>query len=1027
MTNAWVEASAGTGKTHYIVERIVELLAPESGRRATPIERIAAITFTRKAAGELRVRTRARILQRIAELPAADRRRSQLLEALGGIDTAAISTIHSFADRLLRRWPAHARLDPQYALVEDEGELVASCVRALVDAAEAGTLGEATATVLDAIRAGLSVHSRETPHWTYHGLDGLVAGFVLHRDVELADPPPLAFDRAAFLHHAAAVCALVADLSPESPGARWLIALRESLRGLRDELDPIVLFATLVERIERGPRGRPSDAPTKSGDFCSDARAWDAWKALRDTHADGLLAPLRRWLATRLVRLRPIALERYEHVKARARAVDHLDLLVKLRDLLRDHLDVRRACQALFDHLFIDEAQDTDPLQAEIAMFLCEREPVARVWTDVVLAPDRLTVVGDPKQSIYRFRRADIGTYLRMRDVVERGPVRRERLTGSRRSVPSLVAWLDARFSAVFEGGTVPYQPLTPHRVSTEPIAVHAVPFLDPADESAEGCRALEAVAMARYVRWLVEVSDVRVADPRSGTPRAIGFGDVGVLCLATTNLPLLFDAFDREGVPYAARGGSLFLSDPLVRRFLLGLCALADPHDGVAMAALLRPPFFALDLGDLARERRDDPSDPVTRARALIRELRRRRFERSPGETARALLATTGIGSVVAHGSNGAQRLAALGELCFQLERRGLDRDFDAVAAELREWVDRPPKLDRPAPVTGDAVQALTIHQAKGLEFPVVVWWDGRASWHERVVDEPWAVARDGRAWAIRLEHLVWEEPAGAELAARERQERQDERKRLVYVAATRARDLLVIPKVGDAASICGTLLGGAAPPAVLEQPLHMPAAHAPWFDAVGAPQAPAPELAAPAIAWEAAARAAASSRMVPLAFSEATEPRSFWGRKGRFGRVFGDTVHLAIGVVVREGGAARDAVLRVVVRTQLASGLVDEAVADVQRAVAAVGASAALAVEYPVSGIDAEGRLVSGYIDLLARTGEGIVLLDFKTDAPAPTLPDGYVRQVEGYATAVAAAWGQPVRAGILYTATGEIRWLS
>src|SRR5439155_11698391 len=96
------------------------------------------------------------------------------------------------------------------------------------------------------------------------------------------------------------------------------------------------------------------------------------------------------------------------------------DLLVKLRDLLRDNLDVRGEFQHMFDHVFVDEFQDTDPLQAEIVLYLCEAAPAARAWDEVKLRDGTITVVGDPKQSIYRFRRADVGTYDRVRQVVLR-------------------------------------------------------------------------------------------------------------------------------------------------------------------------------------------------------------------------------------------------------------------------------------------------------------------------------------------------------------------------------------------------------------------------------------------------------------------------------------------------------------------------------------------------------------------------------------------------------------------------------
>jgi len=1073
--NVLVEASAGTGKTRLIVERIAALIAPHDGGVPLAIERIAALTFTRKAAGELRVRTRQQLLTQAAALPSDAPRAGLLRRALGAIDTAPIATIHGFADRLLRKYPAQAQLDPRYQLDDAADRLVDECVSSLLHGAETATLvdrmrggpaaaraAEATSTILDAQRAGLRARSLETEFWTYHGLDGLVANFVRHRDVLADDPAPVELDRGAFEAATAEYLALVADVQGDSIGARWLRATGDLLRRARDEADPAAIFQVVVEWLERGPLGKASEPPRKKHEFAGDPRAWTAWQILigearkqpvRDRALrDDLLAPLRQWLAIRLARLRPVVLQVYDQVKARHQVVDHVDLLLRLRDLLRDDREIRAACQGLFDHILVDEFQDTDPLQAEIVVLLCERGSAAASWDHVTVGPGTLTVVGDPKQSIYRFRRADIATYRRAIAIVERSPHVAIRLSSSYRSAPSLVAWINTQFAGILGSaaraeslvppGEVPYQPLTVGRPTGPALPIHAVPcsLLDAGDAAAD--RSLEAEVIARYVRWLVHHSAVEIVDPVTEIARPIGYGDVAVLAIATTQLRVLFDALDRDDVPYAAHGGTVFLADPLQVQFLLGLCALADRDDGVAIAALLRPPFFAVSLGDLARARDDDPEDRAAQARAIIRELRRDRFARGPGATARALLEQTGIGRTIALGPNASQRLSCLRELCFQVEARALaDRlDFDATMEQLRDWIDHPPRLDRPPPVTAAAVRVMPVQQAKGLEFPVVVLWDGRAGWKERAVFEPWAVARDGRTWSIQLDGLRWSEPPGSDTATAERTMREHERRRVVYVAATRARDLLVIPQVGAprADRILGTLLATPSP-AVLTQPPHTPAAHAAWFDAA----APAPPATARVVtgrdrelqrAFAARAAAASRPRHTPIAFTDASEPHPWWGRRGRFGTRFGATVHLAIGLTWRAGQSPEQAVIQAASQTGLAAHL-PAAAADVRRAVAALRALdlelASCALEYPISGLTARGELVAGYIDLVAARRDHLLVLDFKTDAPpvdlAGVLPN-YVDQVRGYAEALRAALSpQAVRAGLLYTADGGIRWLS
>ncbi|MGN6107976.1 MAG: UvrD-helicase domain-containing protein, partial [Kofleriaceae bacterium] len=997
-------------------------------------------------------------------------RASYLLRALGGIDTAHIATVHGFADRLLRKWPAEARLDPMYELEEDTAALVEQCFEMLVQAAETRTLGEllqgsaladrgeeATSTILDLQRAGIRMRSLETEHWTYHGLDSLIADYVRHRDIELADPPVLELDRNAFHRFAAEFLRLTDGLSTETTGGNWLLETASVLRAVRDEADTTEVFRQVVERLERGPRGRASDRPRRNHDFAGDKRAWEVWKALDGDERreaarpgslrDDLLAPLRGWLAIRVARLRPVVLHVYELVKARRQVVDQMDLLLRLRNLLRDDRRIRRACQGLFDHIFVDEFQDTDPLQAEIVLFLCERGAESASWETVALAPGALTIVGDPKQSIYRFRRADIATYQRVVEVVRRSPHLIVTLSSSYRSAPRLVDWINGQFAGVFEGaggavGDVDYQPLTHGRSADVDPTIHAIAMdLHDGGTVAE-YRALEAAATARYLRWLVEVSGTTIVDPLANEPRALRYGDIGVLAISTSNLPVLFAAFDHDGVPYAARGGSLFLGDPLHRRFMLGLCALADRDDGVALAALLRPPFFAVDLGDLARADPEDPADRAAGARALIRELRRRRFARSPGATARALLEETGLGRTLALGPNGSQRLAGLQELCFQLEKLAHEErvDFDGAVDRVRGWLTRPTGLDRPHPVDGNTIRVMTVHQAKGLEFPVVVLWDGRAAWTERATFDAWTVERDGRGWALRLDGLRWGEPAGLEIVERERAMRSCERKRLVYVAVTRARDVLVIPEVGppDTRWILGRLLGTARSTTVLEHPVHTPAAHAPWFDAAIPPVAP-PHRRTPRdvelrARWGARAQLASQERMRPIAFTQAAEPRSMWGRVGRFGMAFGGAVHLAIGLALHHRVAVAEAARRGAAGSGLRLHLAEVA-EDVSRALAAlawigISSESAYELEYPVAGLSPGGQLVSGYVDLIAVIDQEMLMIDFKTDAPpepGQPLMQRYQDQVGGYAGVLQRTLGRPVRAGLLYTADGGVRWLS
>jgi ATP-dependent helicase/nuclease subunit A len=271
----------------------------------------------------------------------------------------------------------------------------------------------------------------------------------------------------------------------------------------------------------------------------------------------------------------------------------------------------------------------------------------------------------------------------------------------------------------------------------------------------------------------------------------------------------------------------------------------------------------------------------------------------------------------------------------------------------------------------------------------------------------------------------------------------REAERKRLVYVAATRARDILVVPKVGapDPRKIFSGLLGSTSSPALWEQELHTPQRHAPWFDAAAPgiavlPKAVSDRDLALARTWRDRAVEASHRHLPPSAFTQASTPRLFWGRKGRFGTVFGETVHLAIGFALQASMSVDDAVKRAAVRTSLTAHR-REATEDVARALTtlrSLGVStggAPYRLEYPIAGLAAGGDLVAGYADLVAELAGGLLLLDFKTDAPLETedqMPQTYIDQVRGYAGVLAQVLGTgPIRAGVLFTANGGIHWLS
>ena len=535
-----------------------------------------------------------------------------------------------------------------------------------------------------------------------------------------------------------------------------------------------------------------------------------------------------------------------------------------------------------------------------------------------------------------------------------------------------------------------------------------------------------------------------------------------------TTNLHLLFNEFDSLEIPYSSRGGQLFIKDNLHTQFILGLRAIADKDDGTALAALLRPPFFAVDLNDLALFRSMNGENKALQSACgvedFIRDLRARRHERLPGETARELLESTSIGRVTALGPNGAQRLERLRELCLILENKAVSEglDYDQTTAKIRGWIDKPPQLDPPHPVGKNAVQVMTVFQAKGLEFPVVIIWDSQAGMGSKQSGGSWLITRDAKKWAIDIDYLEWEEPQGSTLKKNEKAFFDEERRRQVYVQATRARDLLVIPsssRKGRGGKIYSELVGDLEKKSdlVLAVPGFLESKPPDWAKKIKEPVKPVPvfddklygsinkrwieglgksarPFYQPVSVVSMSVEAAAS---LPKIYGFNDMPRK--SREGRFGPVFGKTVHLAIVRVI--DGKAKDA-LEALEWARKETGLAEnvaEAGKDVEQALISLKNEGLLAkdiesqLEYPVAGPEGEEKIVSGLIDFIGIKGDCANIIDFKTDHPPEGGPQNlqpqYREQVKKYREIVgkgSLSGIKNIKCGLLFTASGQLIWV-
>jgi ATP-dependent helicase/nuclease subunit A len=526
------------------------------------------------------------------------------------------------------------------------------------------------------------------------------------------------------------------------------------------------------------------------------------------------------------------ALAAYEELKTRGGRLDFLDLLIKARDLIRDNGVVREELQRRFTHYFVDEFQDTDPIQAELLLLLSADQPDESNWLNVLPIPGKLFLVGDPKQSIYRFRRADIAIYQQVKQMLLSHGAEPLYLNTSFRSPPSLQSFVNAAFAPAMAGTTADgeYVPLENSR--TEIIGrptIIALPIPRPYGDygTIVNFRIDESLpyATGAFVDWLVNESGWTIEE--NGSTVAISPRHVCILFRRLRNFSAdvtrdYVRALEARRLPHVLVGGRSFHDREEIIALRNALAAIEWPDDELRVYASLRGPLFAFsdDALFLYRQtlsadgelqvRRLHPMHPLDRtqlepaaqevadALALLGRLHVGRNHRPIAQTILMLLDAVRAHAGIAMWPTGEQALAncmRMVGLARRFEQRGAS-SFRAFVERMEADAEAGQAEDAPIVEQGtEGVRMMTVHRAKGLEFPIVI-----------LADPTCPAARDFPSRHVDPSRRLWLEPlcgcAPVELleAAQEELRRdQAEAVRLAYVAATRARDLLVVPACGD------------------------------------------------------------------------------------------------------------------------------------------------------------------------------------------------------------------------------------
>jgi ATP-dependent helicase/nuclease subunit A len=800
-----VTAGAGSGKTLSLVGRYLHLL-----EQGYPIRSILAITFTEKAAREMRSRIR-NSLSHVERLTFSVQRSE--------LDSARIGTIHSLCAEILRSHPAEAGLDPAIEVLE-EGLSAALQAEAIESALAWAATDEQSVALFgvfkeNELRQILQALMSRRLDITADVTSKLAASLVGRFSVTLNSYLVTHLDSPAWLD-AFSVLASHKSSSPEDK----LELARQSVLAKWDEIqqaraaqnwDAVLASLTALRKAisTQGQKANWDDIATVR----------EAMVALRDIYEEHLkfLAEKSRFavdeqLAEHLPavhRLLDQTLLEYQRLKEDRLDFDDLEGLTA--NLLTTHPEVRAQIQAELRAVLVDEFQDTNDRQRQIVYALTRFSPLpSGEWLGVRASVD-LFVVGDSKQSIYRFRSADVTVFRQVQSDIQSSGGELIDLNLTFRAHKPLLGSLNYLLAPILgeeddpaRPYAVPFAPLKAYRQNPvrENIQPPFIEFHLGLGESADEGRQAAAQSLANRLRELHQTE-------------GFDWGDMALLFRSSTAFPIYESALEAAGIPFVTVAGRGFYDRPEIRDLLNILAAIADPTDDLALVGLLRSPAFALPDAEIYKLRYlDNSTAPVSLLESLKRntqhvtcnsyhvtslhpytlltELHALSGRAPAAAILKRLLDLIHYRAILATDPNGARMIRNVEKLLADAHRSRLVSltDFLAYVQTLRDVGLREGEAPADSSNAG-AVQLMTIHKAKGLEFPLTVLADAARSAEHRG-NSARVQLSDTLLLDLRDEDFhatAWQ------LAARLEDDRaQAEDARLLYVAATRAKEKLLV-----------------------------------------------------------------------------------------------------------------------------------------------------------------------------------------------------------------------------------------
>lgn len=787
--NIIVTAGAGTGKTTLLVDRLALLILGGM----IPVERIVALTFTKKAAEEMRERLEDRLraiirdpdgMPLLAEKFPESRPRweEKAKLALDGIPKAQIGTIHSFAGHLLRLYPVQAGVDPKFR--EDEGDGFERVFESLwrIWLAEEFREGSPRAAFWHEILL----------HVTLDDLKDLSEALVSpmvdagslgdrypYKDLVI----PLADELAGYL----AKMPIPEKATAFGPGISALEEVFEMLKAG----EPV--SEERKDRLKNLKLDRPPGLWSEVKGRLKELKKWGL--ALAEIDDDLIQKVLEGILS--LVR-------RVREEMTRTGLVSFDGLLVSARNLVKNHPEVRQELKKKFDVFLVDEFQDTDPLQGEILFYLAENPASCeRDWQKVQLGEGRLFVVGDPKQSIYRFRGADMAAFQAFQDQMVQQGALEAALSANFRSHETMLGSLNAIFPMVMkeEPNIQPaYAPLQAGKEGEKRDGLQMIMIQEDPDRKTkvDDIRRQEA---ERIAEWIHE----NVGQPFAGG--TLAYRDCALLFRSSNVFEVYLEAMKKRGIPYLAEGEKFFYQTVEVTEFVNLVSAIADPEDRLALVGVLRSPLGGLTDAEILQLKRKNSLDyrhpPACLTEKIgplyktIRELSELAGVLPVGKLIQTIFNRTWVLELMSQSLYGDQALANIMKIGSLAEKWS-----EEAPLTLKAFVRRFMKYRKDDKAEGEnpladahynAVKVMTIHKAKGLEFPIVflpnLCAEKTGGRDKPVVTRDWRTGHTG----IRLPKARKINSFMPIIEGEIRKREDAEEVRVFYVASTRAKEKLV------------------------------------------------------------------------------------------------------------------------------------------------------------------------------------------------------------------------------------------